>query len=259
MDNLSEKYFANSPYHYSGNNPVRFVDYDGNDFGISYKDGVITITQKWYTDGKTKTIDLIEKATAYLNEMSGKYGLETKDGTVIPINFSIAFTTEKGEIVDDGFVNNHDTNRDKAENDNTANYLSGAGLELRNMSRNQDVLGAALKGGDDTQYCEDCNLYGETQYNATAGTIIHEMMHTLGVSHTGMGSSSRALSVNAIGGILNYASANSRGFKVKLSNVVRGSFLDSNKNERVPRGNKPKVENTSLEKVKLNGTIVEIK
>lgn len=32
IDNLSEKYFSLSPYHYAGNNPVLYLDVDGNEF-----------------------------------------------------------------------------------------------------------------------------------------------------------------------------------------------------------------------------------
>lgn len=32
IDNASEKYYRHSPYHYAGNNPVRNIDLDGNEF-----------------------------------------------------------------------------------------------------------------------------------------------------------------------------------------------------------------------------------
>ena len=258
IDNNSETYFSMSPYNYAGNNPVVFVDYDGNDFGISIKDGVITITQVWYNDGKTKTEDLLNKAINYLNSNSGKYGVETKDGTIMLINFAIEFSSEKGEIVDDGYTN-HDSNIDKAESSDISNYISAGGLEVRNQNNSQSVVGSALNGGDNTKYCADCNMYGDTKdYNADEGVVGHEIMHTLGISHTAIGKQGTSMTKDGIGGMLQYASKNSRGLKISLSNVKAGSYLGSEQ-EPVSKANRPKVVNTSPQKVKLNGTIVEIK
>ncbi len=38
LDNLSEKFFNLSPYNYTANNPVFYIDPDGNDIRIWYKD-----------------------------------------------------------------------------------------------------------------------------------------------------------------------------------------------------------------------------
>ena len=32
IDNMAEKYLSNSPYHYAGNNPILYLDVDGNEF-----------------------------------------------------------------------------------------------------------------------------------------------------------------------------------------------------------------------------------
>lgn len=258
MDNKSETYFSMSPYNYAGNNPTLFVDYDGNDFGISIEDGVITVTQKWYTDGKSKTIDLLSKAIDYLNGISGKYGVKTKDGEIMPINFVLQFSSKKGETVDDGYTI-HDSNIDKAESSDIANYISAGGMEVRNLNEGQSVVGAALNGGDDTKYCADCNMYGDTKdYNADEKVIGHEIMHTLGISHTAIGKQGTSMTKDGIGGMLQYAAKNSKGLKVSLSNTKAGSYLGLPE-EPISRVDKPKVVNTSPQKVKLYGTIVEIK
>jgi len=251
IDNKSETYFSMSPFNYAGNNPIVFVDYDGND-------GVITVTQVWYNDGKSKTIDLLNKAINYLNGISGKYGVETKDGKIMPINFAIQFSSEKGETVDDGYTI-HDSNIDKAESSNISNYISAGGMEVRNLNQSQSVVGAALNGGDNTKYCADCNMYGDTlDYNADEKVVGHEIMHTLGISHTAIGKQGTSMTTDGIGGMLQYAAKNSKGLKVNLSNVKAGSYLGS-REEPISRTDKPKVVNTSPQKIKLNGTIVEIK
>lgn len=44
IDNLSEKHFNFSPYAYTANNPVLFVDFDGNDYGVLVNRAARTIT-----------------------------------------------------------------------------------------------------------------------------------------------------------------------------------------------------------------------
>ena len=44
IDNLAEKHFNFSPYTYTANNPVLFVDFDGNDFGVLVNRAARTIT-----------------------------------------------------------------------------------------------------------------------------------------------------------------------------------------------------------------------
>ncbi|UOX34834.1 hypothetical protein LXD69_04820 [Flavobacterium sediminilitoris] len=256
MDNMSEKYFTSSPYVYAGNIPTKFVDYDGNDFGISFQNGVITVTQVWYNDGKSNTKDLLNKAIEYLNNQSGKYGVKTDNGDIIPINFKIQFSDKKDETYDDGIVNNHSKNQDLATNDDTANYLSAGGMELRNV---YGANGLAFEGGDNTKFCESCTMYGDKKnYDADEGVVGHEIMHTLGMSHSAIGKNGTEMTKDGIGGMLLYASKNSKGFKVKLSNVGSNSYLGSPR-EKVSKHDKPKVVNSSPSRVKLSGTIVEIK
>lgn len=250
IDPLAEKYFSSSPYIYAGNTPILFVDFDGEDYGISFANGTITISQTWYTDGKETTNKLLQEALKYLNDQSGKYVLQTKDGKSIPINFSITFNSEKGEVTDDGYFTG-DSNYLKAVNDNTANYLKEAGMELRNS---EGASGRMEQGGDNTRYCVTCNHYDEKyeDWNADSGVVAHEGMHTLGMSHEQIGRNGKEMTVNGVVGMLRYAAKNSRGFNVKLTNENIEVFKSRLKEDR------PKVVNTSPQKVKLYGTIVKV-
>ncbi len=255
MDPLAEKYYSNSSYLYAGNVPTRFVDYDGRDFGISFENGVITITQNWYNDGGEKSKNFLNEAIDYLMGISGDYALQTEDGETIPIAFAISVSDEKGETVDDGFLMT-DTNQIRARRDDLSNYLSEGGMELRNAYR---ANGLAREGGDDTKFCGDCTLYNEppNKYDADGGVVTHEIFHTLGISHSAIGQNGQEMNIDGIGGMLQYASKNARGVKIKLNNIGKNSYLGSS-GERVNRRDKPKVVKTSNEKIKLNGTIVKI-
>ncbi len=60
MDPLAEKYYSFSPYHFSGNNPIRFVDTNGEDWYEFDKDG--NYQKKVETDGTHRImIHTVEK------------------------------------------------------------------------------------------------------------------------------------------------------------------------------------------------------
>lgn len=258
IDPLAEKYFSMSPYVYAANIPTRFVDYDGRDFGISFENGVITITQTWYNDGTERTIDFLNKAVEYLMSISGDYGVETKDGEIIPISFAINVSNKKGVDVDTGFLIEN-SNQLLAARDDTANFISEVGLELRNTTENpftkEAAIAAAMDGGDDTKFCQ-CARYSDKDkdmWNADAEVVRHEIFHTLGISHRAIGDNGVELNLDAIGGMLQYASKNARGVKIKLSNVKSGSF-----ETQTAKQHRPKVVKTSKKRIKIRGTVVKI-
>jgi hypothetical protein len=77
-------------------------------------------------------------------------------------------------------------------------------------------------------------------------------MHTLGMSHQQIGKNGKEMTVDGVVGMLRYAAKNSKGFNVKLTNQNKGVYKPKSKQD------KPKVVNTSPQKVKLYGTIVKI-
>ena len=66
-DPLQKKYPDLSPYHFSGNNPILFVDYDGKDFGvkIDHDAKTIVIVANVYTTSKTAYDQALKSANAW--------------------------------------------------------------------------------------------------------------------------------------------------------------------------------------------------
>src|SRR5690554_6134699 len=66
-DPLASKYPGLSPYHFAGNNPMMFVDYDGRDFGIkiNHDTKTIIVVANVYTTNRTAYEQAIKSAGAW--------------------------------------------------------------------------------------------------------------------------------------------------------------------------------------------------
>jgi hypothetical protein len=71
---------------YAGNNPIIFVDYDGNDYGftINHYNRTITLTANFYTSGGIEN----NKAAQEWNKYTGTY--TTKDGLEYSVVFALS-------------------------------------------------------------------------------------------------------------------------------------------------------------------------
>lgn len=72
IDAMAGKYPSLNPYNFVGNSPIKFIDFDGNDFGIDidHSQKTIIITANFYTINKAYKKE-IDKAIAKWNKLDG--------------------------------------------------------------------------------------------------------------------------------------------------------------------------------------------
>ena len=107
VDASSENYINQSPYHYAGNNPTLFVDYDGNDYGITVKNnengdgGTITISAVYYVSkGDDEAIKSLSDGIDLWNNKSGTYSLTTTNDNGDEVTYDINFDLQLKEVDD---------------------------------------------------------------------------------------------------------------------------------------------------------------
>jgi RHS repeat-associated protein len=94
VDNMAEKYHSNSPYVYANNNPIIYVDLDGNEWFYHSTDGKSDPTWNWHDGDKYKTgvkdsngkevvLDGVEAVVSFKGSRDEKLGeKDGKDGYI---------------------------------------------------------------------------------------------------------------------------------------------------------------------------------
>ena len=91
LDNLSDKYYSLSPYNYVANNPLKYIDPDGNDIVIAGKnESSVTI--------KTDIVDISVNAGSFIGDIGGNYTFEGED--ILEAGLDIAGTFDPTGLVD---------------------------------------------------------------------------------------------------------------------------------------------------------------
>ncbi len=250
IDPLAEKYESISPYVYAGNIPTRFVDFDGNDFGIhfDFENGTITITQTFYTDGNEKSNRLAKETSEYLNSLSGTFGFKTKKNGTFVINFVTKVV--EGESEEDG--------REKALNDNEGNFFNidesnkGPALIYDPFS-GRAAKAVTEEGGDWTIFTDNESVTGRT--------FKHENLHGFGASHKaigGSGDNSCSMNERVIGAIFKIASNQVKNLSLKAKNYKKGDALSDIRGFSPYDIPKVKAYSKNGQDVKLSGTIIKL-
>ncbi|MEM6526370.1 MAG: RHS repeat-associated core domain-containing protein [Bacteroidota bacterium] len=177
IDNSAENYVNQSPYHYSGNNPILFVDFDGNDYGVKVDRGNKTITIKAHFLTSSKS------AKAFKTHGSGRWNAQSAKNVfvagglkalrkgkadVYKINISLTSEVSGGADGQGRGVSDRDS---QVRKDNTGT-LNSFDVETKGFKDNQ--------GGGTTNDKVDMRK-GKEDSNITT----HEVNHAMGIAHTG--------------------------------------------------------------------------
>lgn len=198
IDPLAEKFPNSSPYAYANNNPVLFVDYDGEDYGIYIDHDKKTITYKanYYFDNQ-KDYDANKDSLGDWNKVTGTY--TTKDGVEYSIGFELTGVVAKeGENAQELAKNDSEGNYVSEKNDKDFGDNYNEMGKKTNQSYNENIGGVTQN---------DKNIYNRTTV-ANQQTRSHEIGHTLGEPD----------SENQIG-VMKYADTYSNMSKVTAENV----------------------------------------
>jgi hypothetical protein len=146
IDNLAEAYIKNSPYHYSNNNPIFYVDVDGNSFTPA--------GQVWADDLRNTTEEKINNNTNRMNQLLQEFG--DMVGSTQEIDED--FLSKMGEILVE--VNNL-----SAENDNLNEVLT----EICNLEQSNQVYNVVINPGFFQGRYADAD--GAATFNSTNGQV----------------------------------------------------------------------------------------
>ncbi len=161
VDPLQKKYSWLTPYHFTANNPILYVDKDGRDYGVivDHKTRTITVTATYYTTAANQ--NEAQSAVNHWNGQSGKFAYEVKNGDKT-IQYNIKY-----ELKVDATSTSNIQAQEKAVADNTGNQYrecTNCGINPKN---------AAETG--------DGEIIRVDPSKKAASTGSHEIGHTLGL------------------------------------------------------------------------------
>lgn len=183
LDISSENYYESSPYHYAGNNPVKFVDFDGNDYGVIVKRGsnggmgTITIKARFLVSRDSEA-NLNRNGRDQWNAQSGKNvfvagGLKAlRQGKASVYNVEVDVSTQVSGGADG--QGRQESDRDalvKADQTGTLNSFDVESTGYRKANQ---------RGGTFSDQVD-------VKPGEGGGTTEHEVSHAMGVGHTDEG------------------------------------------------------------------------
>lgn len=179
IDNLSEKHFNFSPYTYTANNPVLFVDIDGNDYGVTINRMNKTINISAVYISNSKDSNLLKKGLNTYNSLSGK--------RLFIVGGVKELKRSKGKS--DAYTINYNL---ETQIDNTKSVEGFSGGKSRVLDDQTGTLNSFETSDNfrkDSQKGTTGNDKIAVREDANYGDVSHEVGHSLGNAHTPDGGS----------------------------------------------------------------------
>jgi RHS repeat-associated protein len=172
-DPLQKKYPDLSPYHFSGNNPILFVDYDGKDFGvkIDHDAKTIVIVANIYTTSKTAYDQALKSAGAW-NAKSA-----TVDGYTVTFQVKV-MEASKSPMTDEEIIKANPSlvnKRGKVNNEKLQSYKNKLVNNAAWADASADDIGNVYAG---TQGHNSKNVSGESYVGGVTENGKHISMNT---------------------------------------------------------------------------------
>lgn len=182
IDSKASKYPNLSPYHFTGNNPIKFVDYDGNDYGVKVNHTNKTIIIKATYIAKHKDV---ANATSSANKWMAQNGRfqyvigKGKDAVVYDVKFDIT-VVDASTLPNPNNTTEYAVTQEAIKNDKTGelNTYEETSMGDPSLYGNQGV--SEDERGDNKGIYKVVVGHGQQKKRKTGS---HEMGHTLGIGH----------------------------------------------------------------------------
>jgi RHS repeat-associated protein len=181
LDPLQRKYPSLTPYHFTGNSPIIFVDHDGKDFGVTvdHSSGTILITANVYTTNKQSYVQALN-ASGELNSLSKTATINGKQYTV-SAQINVVPPAEKGAQNGPNYMTDPAGNLYKGTTGSTE-FVDGKAVGGK-------TLNGKVINMNNIEYSKDIGLGATIPVVHNAGNnkklVSHEFLHLLGQDDKG--------------------------------------------------------------------------
>ena len=237
IDNLSEKHFNFSPYIYTANNPVLFVDFDGNDYGVTVNRNNKTITISATYISNSKNLNRLDRGVQTYNKFSG--------GRVFVVGGVKALKESKGKA--DNYVINYELTTQADNSKSIEGYPGGVRKAMDDKTGTVNSFESVEKFHDPTQLGACASNQITVKEASKDGTASHEIGHSLGNGH------------DDEGGVLPLSGTNTSVYSTAetLKGVgIGGNNIDRNNNTSIGDGT---LLNQSSSEGLENGEVISIR